>query len=252
MPYANNDGVKIWFEVEGDGPPLMLVHGTGANLNSWRDIGVVDALKADYELILIDARGHGKSDKPHDPSAYLPEPKSKDMEAILDSLDIETAHYLGYSMGGRIGFDTVMHAPHRLRSLIAGGAGPSPAALLAGSIFVKGQTMENILQKMESEYGRMPDEQRNKYLANDIDALSASQDHSILDQESEYRTALSEFSQPTLMFVGTEDPRHEDIEATVPQMPNAKFISLEGLDHIGANRDIARVLPQIKSFLASV
>lgn len=251
MPYADSDGVKIWFEVEGDGPPLMLVHGTSSNLNSWRQLGVVDALKADYQLILIDARGHGKSDKPHEPSAYLPEPKSNDMEAILDSLDIETAHYFGYSMGGRIGFDTVMHAPHRLRSLIAGGAGPSPAALMGSTMFEKGQTMEDVVQKVESVVGKMPDAMRNEYLKNDIDALSASQDDSILDQEDNYRSALSKFQQATLLFVGTEDPRHEDIEAIATQMPNAEFISLDGLDHVGAMQGIARILPQIKSFLAS-
>jgi pimeloyl-ACP methyl ester carboxylesterase len=126
MPEADNDGVKIWFELEGDGPPLLLMHGRGGSLENWRLLGVVDALKSDYKLILVEARGHGQSDKPHDPADYLPEPKSKDIEAILNHLGIEATHYMGYSMGGCIGFDVVTHAPHRLLSLIAGGAGPPP------------------------------------------------------------------------------------------------------------------------------
>jgi pimeloyl-ACP methyl ester carboxylesterase len=108
MAYVDNDGVKIWFEVEGEGLPLMLIHGTTGNLNIWRKLGIVDALKSDYKMILVDDLGHGQSDKPHEPTAYLPDPKSKDIEAILDSLGIETTHYLGYSMGGRFGLDLVL------------------------------------------------------------------------------------------------------------------------------------------------
>jgi pimeloyl-ACP methyl ester carboxylesterase len=89
-------------------------------------------------------------------------------------------------------------------------------------------------------------------LTTDIDAISASLDHSILDQESVYRKALAEFHQPTLMFVGTEDERHADIEATMQTMSNAEFISMDGLDHGGAMQEIAIILPQIKSFLDSV
>ena len=245
--------MKIWFEVEGEGPPLMLIHGTTGNLNIWRKLGVVDALKSDCKLILVDARGHGQSDKPHEPTAYLPEPKSKDIEAILDSLGIETTHYLGYSMGGRFGFDFVLHAPHRLRSLVAGGAGPSPKALMVtGSLFSDAKSIEDVLLQRESIDGRMPDEWRAEYLANDIDAIRASLDHSILDQENVYRKALAEFHQPTLMFVGTEDERHGDIESTVQTMSNAEFISMDGLDHGGAMQEISGILPQIKSFLDSV
>lgn len=251
MPYADNDGVKIWFEVEGDGPPLLLVHGTTGNLENWRTRGVVDALKSDYKLILIDVRGHGRSDKPHDPAAYLPEPKSKDIEAVLDELAIETTHFLGYSLGGRVGFDVVANAPHRLRSLVVGGAGPSSEALLASSLFVKGVTIEDVVQKFEAIGGPMPEQIRNEMLANDIDAIVASLDHSILDQEDRYREVLSEFQQPALLFVGTEDERHDDVEKTVRQMPNAEFIALDGIDHMGGMVQIARIMPQIKAFLDS-
>jgi pimeloyl-ACP methyl ester carboxylesterase len=61
MPFANNHGVNIHYEVEGHGPPLALVHGFSGNHTSWRGYGFVDKLKDDYTLILIDARGHGAS-----------------------------------------------------------------------------------------------------------------------------------------------------------------------------------------------
>jgi pimeloyl-ACP methyl ester carboxylesterase len=67
MPYVDNDGVRIHYEVEGHGPSLVLQHGFTHSLRRWYLHGYVDALRNDYELVLIDARGHGKSDKPLDP-----------------------------------------------------------------------------------------------------------------------------------------------------------------------------------------
>ena len=78
MPYADSNGVRIYYEVEGkpDGPPLVVQHGLTGYLESWRERGYADVLGADYRLILIDARGHGRSDKPHEPEAYVRELRS--------------------------------------------------------------------------------------------------------------------------------------------------------------------------------
>lgn len=252
MPFVVNDGVKIWFEVEGEGPPLMLMHGTTGSSKAWKRLGIVDALKDEYQLILVDARGHGKSDKPYDPAAYLPEPKANDIKAILDHMDIESTHYMGYSMGGRIGFDVVVKAPNLFRSMIAGGAGPSPQSLMETSIQMAENTIEQIVELREATNGKMPADIRKDFLANDIHAIRASLDPSILDQEELYRATLKEFSKPTLMFVGTEDPRIDDIETMAGQMPQAEFISIEGRDHGGVMDAIHGLLPEIKSFLERV
>src|SRR5207237_3323115 len=66
MPYANNQGVRIHYRVEGEGLPLVLQHGYTQSLEHWYQCGYVDALKAHYRLVLVDARGHGGSDKPHE------------------------------------------------------------------------------------------------------------------------------------------------------------------------------------------
>ena len=253
MPYVDNNGVKIWYEVEGEGSPVMLVHATSLTLNSWRERGITSQLNANHMLILMDARGHGKSDKPREPSEYLPEPKSNDIELILDDLGISEAHFFGYSMGGRFGLDILANAPHRIRSLVAGGAGPSPAALLNEQMFKKGRKIEDLLALIESKVGRWPDRARETFLANDMDALAASQDPSILDQENLYKRALLNFVKPVLMFVGTDDPRHSDVEITASKMHNARFISLDGLDHIGAGtQGLSSLMPQISEFFSIV
>ena len=70
MPYVDNRGVRIHYQVEGKGPPLVLQHGFTQSLEGWYRCGYVDALKPKYRVVLIDARGHGKSDKPHERAAY--------------------------------------------------------------------------------------------------------------------------------------------------------------------------------------
>jgi pimeloyl-ACP methyl ester carboxylesterase len=118
MPYCDNEGVSIYYEVEGEGPPLVLLHGLSGSLELWRDAGYVEALKDDYQIILIDARGHGKSDKPHDPEAYRLDLMVADVVAVLDDLQLGKAHFLGFSMGGLIGWGIAKHTPERFHSLL--------------------------------------------------------------------------------------------------------------------------------------
>jgi pimeloyl-ACP methyl ester carboxylesterase len=124
MPYANSQGVRIHYQIEGAGVPLVLQHGFSDSLESWYEQGYVERLQDAYQLILIDARGHGASDKPHDSAAYDFQSNVADILAVLDALHIPTAHFLGYSMGGQIGFALAQYAAARFASLIIGGADP--------------------------------------------------------------------------------------------------------------------------------
>ena len=64
MPFATNNGLRIHYQIEGSGPPLVLQHGFTGSINGWRRYGYVEALAGDYRVVLVDARGHGQSDKP--------------------------------------------------------------------------------------------------------------------------------------------------------------------------------------------
>ena len=124
MPYAHNGGVRIHYEAEGKGPALVLQHGFTESVVDWYETGYVEALKPDYRLILIDARGHGDSDKPHDPDAYVLNRRVADIVAVLDALGIAKVLYWGYSMGGWIGFGLAKYAKERVRALVIGGQHP--------------------------------------------------------------------------------------------------------------------------------
>ena len=75
-------------------------------------------------MILVDARGHGGSDKPHDEASYTLDQRVADVTAVLDAERIEKAHFWGYSMGGWVGFGMAKYAPHRVNALIIGGQHP--------------------------------------------------------------------------------------------------------------------------------
>ena len=126
MPHAVNDGVRIHFEIVGHGPDLLLHIGTFGALEDWHDAGYVAALQESYRLVLLDPRGQGQSDAPHDPTAYSPDARVGDVLAVLDAVGIDRAHFWGYSLGGGVGFALALRAADRLASLVAGGADPYP------------------------------------------------------------------------------------------------------------------------------
>ncbi len=111
-----SNGTTIYYTVEGEGPPVLLIHGYRADGNlNWRFGGVNNALVDSYRVITIDNRGHGKSDKPTAPSAYGAE-MVEDQVRLLDHLGIEKAHVVGYSMGGMITLRLVVDHPERVLS----------------------------------------------------------------------------------------------------------------------------------------
>ena len=119
MPFAVNQGNRIHYQVEGKGPPLVLLHGIFWRVAGWYRYGYVDALKDKYRLILIDALGHGGSDKSHDGTAYTLPRHVGDITAVLDALEVPQAHVWGYSMGGWFGFGMAKYARDRHGALLA-------------------------------------------------------------------------------------------------------------------------------------
>ena len=124
MPYADNGGIRIHYEVEGTGPALLLQHGITQCVEDWFECGYVVALRPRYRLILVDARGHGQSDKPHDAASYALDSRVADVVAVMDAVGVKRAHFWGYSMGGYIGFGMAKHAPQRINALVIGGQHP--------------------------------------------------------------------------------------------------------------------------------
>ena len=247
MPYVTNQDVRIHYQVEGEGSPLVLHHGTNMCGESWKDFGYHDVLKRDYQLILVDARGHGASDKPYDPAAYDLSLRVADVTTVLDAIQIHRAHYFGYSMGGWIGFGLAKYAPERLHSLILGGAHPYAESMQAALDRIA-QAPEAYLASAEKRYGvYMTPALRARLLANDLKALLA-----LTQDRVSMAEVLPTMLMPCLLFVGESDPRFAKVQQCARYLPNATFFSLPECDHVagGARSDL--VLPHVTTFLAKV
>jgi pimeloyl-ACP methyl ester carboxylesterase len=129
----DSNGVKIRYVTEGKGEPVVFIHGWMGDSSMWgRDRSgntKLDTTAANgFQLIALDCRGHGKSDKPHDPEKYGPE-MAADVVRLLDHLKIEKAHLIGYSMGAFIAGKVAATHPKRVLSVVYGGQAPLVAGM---------------------------------------------------------------------------------------------------------------------------
>jgi pimeloyl-ACP methyl ester carboxylesterase len=122
MPKINRDGVNIYYEVHGSGPPLLLTHGYSSTSGMWQ--GQIEALSRNYKLILWDMRGHGQSDYPSDPAAYSEALTIGDIAALLDEVGAKTAIVGGLSLGGYMSLAFYRAHPDRVRALLIIDTGP--------------------------------------------------------------------------------------------------------------------------------
>lgn len=247
MPYADNNGVRIHYKVEGEGPPLVLHHGFSGSSEHWYDAGYVATLQQDYRLLVLDARGHGASDKPHEPAAYELKQRVGDVVAVLDHENISQTHYYGYSMGGWVGYCVAKYAPERFQSLIIGASSP-----YARSMDFQRQSMrkgiedgiEAFMAGIEKTYGPLPPKLRAQVLANDLKALLA-----LAQDRPNLEAVLPTMQMPCLLYVGEADGSYSEVEACARHIPNVTFFSLPGLDHIQGMERSDLVLPHVTKFL---
>ncbi len=260
MPYANSNGVRIYYEVEGQGPPLVLAHGGMGNIGWWRRYGYVDALRNDLQLVLFDLRGHGQSDKPHGESAYGVH-MVHDVITVLDDLGIGEAHYWGYSGGAWIGLQAAVLFPSRFTSFIYGAE--AKGVYYDAEVKAESEQMVSswkLLQTDPDSYLR----QREKVLTR---PLATEEKRVFLDQDAEALVSvaeatfnaplitnndLSRISVPVLMYCGELDVRYSGNKEAASHIPDARFISLPGLNHFSSFFRSDLVLPHIKEFLARV
>ena len=118
MPYVESNGCNYHYVIEGDGPPLFMLHGIIQSGDEFRRAGWVDALSSSRSLILVDLPGHGKSSRPEDQSPYEIESIAAGVLAIAEKHGHSRFDYFGFSLGGRVGFELAARHPEVLTRLI--------------------------------------------------------------------------------------------------------------------------------------
>ena len=225
-----NDGIRLHYEIHGpeDAAPVVLVHGFASDYKlNWVGTRWQETLTtAGHRIIGLDCRGHGSSDKPHDPAAYSLDIMAADVRRLLDHLDIESADYLGYSMGARIGVQAMIEYPKRLRKVVLGGIGWGGAFHAA----------EDIAKAFRDEPTNSPVAKTFLDFAkgrpsNDLEALAAC----ILGPQPEPEASeFASIKNPVLVVVGDQDDIVAEVDRLVETIPTAKLVSIAGRNHMSA------------------
>jgi pimeloyl-ACP methyl ester carboxylesterase len=229
MSYAINNGLKINYEMVGQGEPLVMLHPNGHCIKDWHALGYIEQLEKYFQLILIDSRGHGDSDKPHDPKYYQPQLIASDTIVVLNTLKIDKAYCFGYSMGGRNAFALMQYYPDYFMSFIIGGAHPyQENKLLNSYIGLLQQGLPKLLEVFEKNFGSFPSEVRLNFLKNDVNALLAINSLPLVD----FSEALISYKGNVSFIVGGKDPILNYVKRAQQSKENSKIHIIPHQNHM--------------------
>ncbi len=217
----------------------------------WRYVGYVAALRDEYNTILVDPRGRGKSDRPRELEAHRMEAYESDVVSLMDNLGIDKAAFWGLSDGGLVGFTVASRHPDRIVALIVSGNygqwyPKEDMFSLKEALREKG--MEAILEQIEESEGiRTPEPLRSNLLETDPEMFALNEEAWL--KWCNYDLVPSGFGVPTLIINGELEDQAREGEKLAARLPNSRAITLPDLGHLSACIRSDLVLPTAKEFL---
>jgi pimeloyl-ACP methyl ester carboxylesterase len=235
MPSFHNGAVEIAYLDEGEGDPIVLVHGfaSSKNVNWVYPTWVSDLRKDGRRVIALDNRGHGESEKLYDPAQYSIPAMASDTIALMDHLEIARADVMGYSLGGRIAGWLGLNQPARLRSAILAGIGigmingGGPGENVA--VALEAPTLEDVTDPIGRTFRAFADQTRS-----DRRALAACLRGSRGLMRREEAAAIAV---PVLIAVGTADEVAGSAAALGKIIPGSEILDIPNRDHMRAVGD---------------
>jgi|SRR6185312_9019449 len=218
--FTSFDTTKIYYEVKGTGPPVILIHGFSGTGQGWKNTAVYkDLLNAGYQVILIDQRGNGRSDKPHIDLAYAHDAEAKDIMGLMSYLHITKYDAVGYSRGSII-TSRLLVLDKRLRRAVMGGMGDAytdpnwPRRIHAYRALMGDTTLHDVDDMVKYIHSQHFDEL----------ALAYQQKY----QPSTSRDELHRVRRPVLIIRGTEDKENGSETSLKKLIPNSALVYVPG------------------------
>lgn len=219
--YKSPDGTKIYYEVNGTGDAVVLIHGFLTDGKSWKQTALyTDLVNAGYKVILMDLRGNGRSDKPHQPALYENDIESKDIMGIVTKLGIERYSAIGYSRGSIL-TSRLLVLDKRVTRAVMGGMGldftnPDWPRRIMFYEALSGKPVKELdgLVKYVKDLGF------------DQQAMANLQK----SQPSTSTKVLNKIKKPILVISGTEDTDNGSAKDLATAFPNATYLAVPG-DH---------------------
>ncbi len=253
--YARSpDGTQIAFDVAGQGPTVIMLHGGSGSRQSWHSAGYVDRTKGSFQVITMDIRGHGESDKPVDQASYTTDKLVQDILAVADYCGAKSFVLWGYSYGGNISRYLATQSERVAGSIIIGipfGPGAS-------------DEFRTYIEGMENHWRPILQAQKANTL--DRDKLS-NEDQVVLQEHNpsltlawlnailDWTTVLpGDLRSPTLWLIGSENKgAMASLSEFQESLPNSVQVRvIEGLTHRQEFTDIDKVLPSLLEFTHAV
>jgi pimeloyl-ACP methyl ester carboxylesterase len=255
MCVVDSSGTRISYETIGKGRPLILLHGWGVDRTSWTGAGYIDELESDYRLVNIDIRGHGASDKPHEPAAYTAAVLVRDVFAVADAEGLDRFAIWGQSYGGWIAWMTAATHPRRVAAIVTSGAwDPRPAERSETEDFeaLKQGGMNALLDRMriasgERFDGEVPPWIQALALRSDPEALFASYSKMWVDGLDD--EALRSFPVPALLIAGELEDERDAAAGIAAMIPRGQRLRLQGLGHVETCNASALTVATAREFL---
>jgi pimeloyl-ACP methyl ester carboxylesterase len=231
MPKIDRDGVNIYYEVHGSGPPLLLTHGYSSTSAMWQ--GQIEALSKHHKLVLWDMRGHGRSDYPTEAAAYSEALTVADMAALLDEVGADTAIVGGLSLGGYMSLAFYRAHPGRVRALLIIDTGPG---------FKKDEAREAWNARARDTGDRFEREglavlksasrERSSVIHRDALGLARAARGMLIQRDARVIEQLPDIRVPSLVVVGADDtPFLAASDYMAAKIPGAKKVVIPAAGH---------------------
>ena len=235
MQKFNSDGVEIAFDVWGEGPPILLIHGFASNMEvNWVGTGWVKTLVgAGRQVIAIDNRGHGQSEKLYDSAKYSAPVMADDAARLLRHLKIEKADVMGYSMGARISAFLTMQHPEMVRRAVFAGLASRMITGVGGSDAIA-EALEAEDRPLNIDRAAMTFRIFAEQTKSDLKALAACIRSSRVKIKEE---ALAAIQVPVLVVAGELDDIAGSVEGLTSIIPGSKGVVLAKRNHMNAVGD---------------